>query len=204
MIVLAGVLCLCCSAGEAPVATNESAGRAPETITGKTARATGGFPSVVLLVPEGESPEPTVAAPAVMDQYGNAFHPKLLVVRPGQAVEFRNSEDVLHNVHVVNAETRETLFNVGTPVVGSYRHTFDTEGVYDVSCEIHPAMAAFVVVTDAPYTVIADPDGSFGISGLPAGTYRVTVWNLDPGGRLERTIEVREGEDFWELEAGES
>lgn len=195
---------LCCSTGQAPMVTNESSERAPETITGKTARATGGFPSVVLLVPERGIRQPIDTEPAVMDQYGNAFHPKVLVVRTGQAVEFRNSEDVLHNVHVVNAETRETLFNVGTPVVGSYRHTFDTAGVYDVSCEIHPAMAAFVVVTDAPYAVIADPDGSFGVSGLPAGTYHVTVWNLDPGRRLERTIEVREGESYWELEEGES
>ncbi|MGH9319385.1 MAG: plastocyanin/azurin family copper-binding protein [Vicinamibacteria bacterium] len=136
---------------------------------------------------------PISEEPAIMDQYGTAFHPKVLVVRPGQAVDFQNSEDVLHNVHVIEMESRETEFNVGTPVVGSYRHRFEREGAYDVSCEIHPSMAALVIVTEAPITAIADIQGSFELTSVPAGSYRLTVWNLDPKRRREQTIEIADG-----------
>jgi plastocyanin len=133
-------------------------------------------------------PEPDGRRPALMDQYGTAFRPKLLVVRPGQPVDFKNSEDVLHNVHVIESETRETEFNVGTPVVGAYRHVFEREGAYDVSCNIHPSMAAFVIVTAAPFVAVADSQGNFELDPIPEGDYDVRVWNLDPKRRSERRI----------------
>ncbi len=125
-----------------------------------------------------------------MDQYGTAFRPKLLVVRPGQPVDFKNSEDVLHNVHVIDAETRKTEFNVATPVVGAYRYVFKREGAYDVSCNIHPSMAAFVIVTAAPFVVVADGQGSFALEAIPQGIYDVRVWNLDPERRSERKVAI--------------
>lgn len=164
-------------------------------VRGKAPRATGGFPSVILVTPE-EAPSGTptqdepAAVPEVMDQYGNAFQPKVLVARVGQPVDFKNSEDVLHNVHVVDTETGKTVFNVGTPVVGSYRHAFENEGAYDVSCNIHPYMAAYVIVTSASYWAIAGVEGEFEIPEVPEGVYRLTVWNLDPKRRLEDRVEI--------------
>jgi plastocyanin len=172
---------------------------APSRVTGTSPKPTGGFGSIVVLERETPVETPAAAAPpppaeaAVMDQAGNAFHPKVLLVRLGQPVEFRNSEDVLHNVHVVDAETRRTVFNVATPVVGSYRHTFESEGAYDVSCEIHPSMAAFVFVTSSPYAAVADGEGRFEIPRVPIGRYLARVWNLDPKRRGTRPVEVGEG-----------
>jgi plastocyanin len=143
-----------------------------------------------MLAPEVPIETPIPAEPALMDQYGTAFRPKLLVVRPGQPVDFKNSEDVLHNVHVIDAETRETEFNVGTPVVGAYRHSFEREGAYDVSCSIHPSMAAFVIVTAAPFVAVADSHGSFELEAIPEGTYHVRVWNLDLELRSERKVTI--------------
>lgn len=159
-------------------------------LSGKAPPATGGYPSVIMLVPEVPVESPVPEEPALMDQYGTAFWPRLLVVRPGQPVDFKNSEDVLHNVHVIDAETRETEFNVGTPVVGAYRHVFKREGAYDVSCNIHPSMAAFVIVTSAPFVAVADSQGSFELEAVPEGVYHVRVWNLDPGRRIERKVAI--------------
>jgi plastocyanin len=128
--------------------------------------------------------------PALMDQYGTAFWPRLLVVRPGQPVDFKNSEDTLHNVHVIDSETRETEFNVGTPMVGAYRHVFEREGAYDVSCNIHPSMAAFLIVTAAPFYAVADSQGNFELDEIPEGSYVARVWNMDPRRRRERTIRI--------------
>jgi plastocyanin len=143
-----------------------------------------------MLVPEIPVESPVPEEPALIDQYGTAFWPKLLVVRPGQPVDFKNSEDVLHNVHVIEAETRETEFNVGTPVVGAYRHVFEKEGAYDVSCNIHPSMAAFVIVTAAPFVAVADSQGNFALEAVPEGAYDVRVWNLDPKRRIERKVSI--------------
>ncbi len=171
--------------------SSPDSGSSTGTVTGTAPKPTGGFGSIVVLEPETpvEWPPPPTEA-ALMDQSGNAFHPKILLVRLGQPVEFRNSEDVLHNVHVMDAETRKTVFNVGTPVVGAYRHTFASEGAYDVSCEIHPSMAAFVFVSSSPYVAVADGAGRFEIPGVPKGRYRATVWNLDPKRRSERSVEI--------------
>ena len=155
-------------------------------VFGTAPPATGGFPSVVLLEPRTARDFPVPSAPALMDQFGTAFHPRLLLVRAGQPVDFRNSEGLSHNVHVVERETGASVFNVETPTFGSYRYIFERNGVYDLSCDIHPAMTALVFVTSTPYAVVADKTGKFSLSGAPAGSYRLRVWNLDPARRIER------------------
>ena len=80
----------------------------------------------------------------VMDQAGLTFGPELLLVRTGQPVEFRNSDDTLHNVRVSHEETRTSAFNVAIPTGESYTYTFERDGFYRVGCDIHPAMAASV------------------------------------------------------------
>jgi len=159
------------------------------TVTGTAPRAFGGFPSVVILEPEVPIEVPILPS-AVMDQYNTEFHPRLLLVRVGQTVRFKNSEDTLHNVHVIDIETHDTAFNVATPVVGAYEYVFDNASVYDVSCGIHPSMAAFIVVTDSPFAVVANNDGAFSLPEVPAGNYTARVWNLDPARRSERDVVI--------------
>ncbi len=160
-------------------------------VSGRAPRASGGFPSVVMLEPEGG----TTAAPEVddvllIDQYNTDFHPRLLIARPGQPVEFKNSENVLHNIHVTDPSNWTTVFNVATPTSGAYAHKFDREGAFDVACDIHPAMAAYIVVTRSLYAVITETDGSFSFPDVPNGSHRVEVWNLDPSRRVERVVRV--------------
>src|SRR5688500_4890119 len=71
--------------------------------------------AVVVLAPKVSQQFPLPPGPAIMDQYGRAFIPNLLIVRAGQVVEFRNSEDVLHNVHVQKAPAGTEVFNVDRP-----------------------------------------------------------------------------------------
>jgi len=191
------ILVLACSSepqssGEADLTENATQTSPGTMVHGTAPRASGGFPSVVILAAETDadmdSPIPT--EPAVMDQYNTEFHPGLLLVRAGQKVLFKNSEDTLHNVHVIDIETRDTAFNVATPVTGAFEYVFESPAIYDVSCGIHPSMAAFIVVTDSPYSVTADTNGTFSLTNVPPGTYKVTVWNLDPSRRSEHVVAV--------------
>lgn len=161
-------------------------------ITGKAPRAFGGFPSVITFEPYLPQQFSVPNEVALLDQYNVAFHPKVLIVQIGQKVNIKNSEDTLHNVHVIDIFTRETAFNVATPAYGFYEHTFDKTGVYDVSCGIHPAMAAFIVVSPTPYVALANSKGNFSINNLPTGKYNVTIWNVDPSRRSDHIIEVQQ------------
>lgn len=123
-----------------------------------------------------------------MDQFGKQFVPGLLMVRVGQPVEFRNSEDTPHNVYVTRSRTGAEVLNVSTDPFERYTHTFDRPGQYEVSCDIHPGMLATVVATATPYTAVADDRGTFTILDVPAGSYKLTA--SASGRDTERTIEV--------------
>jgi len=120
----------------------------------------------------GEQPQKPV-----MDQVGLTFTPAVMLVRTGQPSEFRNNDDVLHNVRVFEMETKQGAFNVAIPTGGSYEHTFARDGFYDVGCDIHPGMSAIVVATSTPFTVMADESGAFRLEDVPPGPYKLTVYS---------------------------
>ena len=170
--------------GEAPEtpALADAGTVAPVSSPGETVRVTGTVPTaldgsltVVVLEPQaGESVEPP-ETPVQMDQLGMEFLPPVLLAIVGQPVNFTNSEDVLHNVRVYDIDTKETAFNISTPVGGTYVHRFETAGTYRVACDIHPAMGASVVVTRSPYSTVAGRDGSFAIDDVAPGAYMAFV-----------------------------
>ena len=123
-----------------------------------------------------------------MDQVGLTFGPEVLLVRTDQPVEFRNSDDTLHNVHVDNDERREPAFNVAIPTGGSYTYSFKHDGFYRVGCDIHPAMAAMIYSSTTPFVALAEPDGRFAFDGVPPGTWTITVFAAAK--RLQRDVEV--------------
>jgi plastocyanin len=159
---------------------------APGTVSG-TAPSTGLV--VVVLDPATPKEYPPQTDMPVMDQVGQTFGPAVLLVRTGQPVEFRNSDDTLHNVHVSNEDTRADAFNVAIPTGTSYTFKFPGDGFYHVGCDIHPAMAAEIVATTTPYATIAGPDGHFEFADVAPGAYKLTVY---AGGRkMQRDVEMK-------------
>jgi plastocyanin len=175
-----------------PAATAPSSGASQtNTVVGKAPPPAPGESVLVVLEPRTERTFPPQTEPPVMDQAGLAFGPELLLVRTGQPVEFRNSDDTLHNVHVSHEETREPAFNVAIPTGGSYSYTFARGGFYRVGCDIHPAMAASVFAASTPFAALAATDGGFTFSDVPAGAWHLIVYAA--GRHIERDIEVKPG-----------
>jgi plastocyanin len=179
------------AAAPATPAAPPAAGDSPGRVEGKAPAPTGSAAVVVVLEPRTEREFAPQTDKPVMDQVGQAFGPEVLLVRTGQPVEFRNSDDTLHNVHVDHDETREPAFNVAIPSGGTYMYSFKHDGFYRVGCDIHPAMAATIFSATTPFVTLAEPDGRFMFDGVPPGAWTVTVFSA--GKRLQREVDVRGG-----------
>lgn len=143
--------------------------------------------AVVTLLP-GTADPPMPAEPAVMDQLSKQFVPNFLLVRVGQPVEFRNSEDMPHNVSVTRRGSGTEVFNVSTEPHQKYVHTFDRLGQFDVLCDIHEGMNAQVVVARGPVTLIAGDDGRFSFPNVALGSYKLSF--TFEGRTVEQPVEV--------------
>jgi len=147
--------------------------------------------AIVALESRGSQSFPPQSEPPVMDQIGATFSPDLLFVRAGQPVEFRNSDDTLHNVHVGNIDTKEPAFNVAIPTGEKFTYTFQKEGFYHVGCDIHPAMSAEIFASATPFATMAAADGRFSFVDVPPGPY--TVRAFAGGERRQQEIEIGPG-----------
>ena len=193
---LSVVLVVACAGGsQAPPAQSASAALAVDsgvqTVTGTAPGIAGGFSAVVILQAIGGGPQPEQASAPTMDQEQETFIPSMLLVRTGQKVNFLNHDEVLHNVRVRNDETRESSFNVAIPTGENYTHVFPNDGFYDVGCDIHPGMSAAIFASSSPYSVLADPSGSFTILNVPNGPYTAIAYS--GARRIEKEITVAAG-----------
>ena len=130
---------------------------------------------------------PPAEGAAYMDQQGQMFVPDTVLACTGQPVHFRSSEDVLHNVRVIRSD-KKPIFNVATPPFGSYVHTFDEPGYYNVTCDIHTTMRATVYVASTPYVGTADEHGRFTFENVVPGRYEAS--GFAGGTPIEKTVDV--------------
>jgi plastocyanin len=138
--------------------------------------ADSGSPVVVVLEPTPLRDLPVEGDSPVMNQVGKMFSPEVLFARIGQAVEFRNDDDTLHNVNVKDDTTKEQLFNVAIIEESAYHYSFERPGLYSVHCDIHQAMFSIIVVSNSPYARIADADGTARFDDVLPGGYTATVY----------------------------
>jgi hypothetical protein len=122
------------------------------------------------------------------------FTPAVMVVRTGQPADFRNDDDVIHNVRVRerNTELDEPTFNIALTQGASYLFTFKKDAIYDVKCDMHQNMSGVVVSSSSPYSAVADQEGGFTIDNVQPGSYTVVLYTA--AGSSERPLEVNEGQ----------
>ncbi|MFN7977321.1 MAG: hypothetical protein U0P30_04240 [Vicinamibacterales bacterium] len=115
-----------------------------------------------------------VRAHALIDQRNMQFLPRVLAVRVGTVVDMPNSDRLFHNVFSFRDGK---VFDLGLYPVGSSKSvTFDRAGVSRLFCNIHPAMAAYVVAVDSPFFAVTDAGGRFVLHGVPDGSHRYHLW----------------------------
>ncbi len=95
----------------------------------------------------------------------------------GQPYRILNSDGILHNVHTLPEINRS--FNRAMPAtLTEVITTFDQpEAIFQIKCDVHPWMSAYIGVFDHPFFSVTSSDGTFTISGLDPGTYEITAWH---------------------------
>jgi hypothetical protein len=134
---------------------------------------------VVYFRPDAGSAPPTPGRYTIYTRNKN-FDPALLIIPVGSTVSFPNGDPVLHNVF---SSTPQQAFDLGFYAEGeSPQQRFDRAGLILLSCNVHRAMAANILVLDTPYHTRPAADGSFELTDLPVGSGELVYWH--PRGSL--------------------
>jgi plastocyanin len=128
---------------------------------------------------------------ADIDQVDCMYMPRIQGVVSGQEIDIKNADGTLHNVHTFKGT--ETWFNQAQPK-GSPPLSKELEEtkVIKFTCDVHPWMRGFVVVTSHPFFAVSGADGSFTIEKVPAGKYDVEAWHATYGLK-KGSVEVADG-----------
>jgi plastocyanin len=127
-------------------------------------------------VPAGKT-YPAPKTPVVIDQHGCQYVPHVMGIMVGQPYRILNSDGILHNIHTL--PKINPSFNRGMPATVKEATTSfpKPEAVFQIKCDVHPWMSAYMAVFTHPFFSVTKTDGKFTISGLDAGTYEITAWH---------------------------
>jgi len=129
-----------------------------------------------------------VPGPVVITQDGCRYTPRVSGALRGQQLEVRNADPTFHNVRGTAGES--VAFNLPQPAKGKpiVRDLDGSSPVVALHCDVHPWMAAWVVVSDHPYFAVTAADGSFTLTGLEPGSYVLEAWHPTLG---TKTVKVK-------------
>jgi plastocyanin len=127
-------------------------------------------------LPSGKT-YPAPKTPVVLDQNGCQYKPHAMGIMIGQPYRILNSDGILHNIH--SLPKVNPSFNKPMPAtVKEATTTFEKpEPVFQIKCDVHPWMTAYIGVFNHPFYAVTGTDGKFTISGLDPGTYEITAWH---------------------------
>jgi hypothetical protein len=181
------------SGKEEPVAKEEPPKPPPNvtvagTVSGGGSNGPGG--AVVTLRGQGFLPKITPITRLYL-QKDKQFVPHVMAVPIGSTINFRNEDEIFHNVFSLSSaasfDTGLHKAGVETPV------KFDKPGVVELLCNIHATMLGYLVVVDTPFYAVTDGSGAFQIKNVPPGNYEATVWHENASAPLKRRVTVGEG-----------
>jgi len=132
---------------------------------------------------------PASDKPLLIDQAGCEYEPYVAGAVVNQKITVRNSDPVLHNVHVLPANPGNKESNVAQlPKSKDLDFTFPTEESFlKFKCDVHPWMYSYVTILKHPYFAVSGTDGTFKIANVPPGKYTLEAKHRKAG---TQTIEI--------------
>lgn len=148
--------------------------------------------------PEAVKAQQAKAAEVVVDQVNCEFIPYSTAMLASQPVVFKSSDPIGHNVRYSGFVNPAR--NIALPPNGALKAQLKAERrPLALNCDIHPWMKGWVFVFDHPFYAVTNDDGSFEITGVPAGTQNIVVWQekvgyVTAGGARGMAVTVKPGE----------
>jgi plastocyanin len=125
---------------------------------------------------------------AVVDQKKCHFQPHVTVAQAGGDVKILNSDGILHNIHTYS--TANPPINVAQPKFKKeMTQKFAKPEIIKITCDAHNWMLGWLVVSDHPYVAVTDEKGTFKLTDVPPGDYKVEIWH-ETLGKTEKTVKV--------------
>ena len=132
-------------------------------------------------------------APTSISQKDRAFVPDLVAITVGDHVNFPNGDPFLHNVF---SQSGARTFDLGSFKKNEAKDKdFPQPGVVDVYCNIHPEMAATILVLPNRRHTRRKPDGTYVIDGVPPGTWQVFAYTRRVSKPVMAPVTVTAGQD---------
>jgi plastocyanin len=167
---LAGLAGLAALAGPASA---EPSGRVVGTITVTESDGKPASTAEVVVYVVGFA-EPAGDQVTTITQKGRKFVPDLVAITVNERVAFPNNDPFLHNVF---SQSGPRKFDLGSFKQGDTKERlFPEAGVVDVYCNIHPEMAATILVLPNRRHTRAEADGRFVLDGVPPGEWTVFAY----------------------------
>jgi plastocyanin len=141
----------------------------------------------VVVYLDGPELPPGPPASAEITQKGRHFEPAIVHVPVGSTVSFPNGDPIFHNVFSLS---KAKQFDLGYYPEGRTRVVrFERPGVVQVYCHLHSNMSAAVLVVPSAWHTQPGGDGSFSLTGIPAGRNEIVAWHRTAGA-FKRWIDV--------------
>lgn len=124
-----------------------------------------------------------------IEQQDRQFVPDMVVAPVGSTVSFPNLDAIFHNVFSLSKPKK---FDLGNYPKGQTRTVvFPVAGIVYVYCQLHPNMAASIVITPNQWSAKVDGDGRFRLMDVPPGKYTAVAWHKSAG-FFRQTVTVTE------------
>lgn len=123
----------------------------------------------------------------LLDNKDCFFTPHVQVVPLEAKLMVKNSDPILHNTHAYLMETDSTVFNLALPLQGQIiPRKLKKSGMMQIKCDAHNWMNSYVLVAENPYYAVTDGSGSFLITDIPPGTYKLKAWHETLGEQTQQ------------------
>lgn len=156
----------------------------------KVAVKDGKLMNAVIFIENIEKGKDWAKDPVKVDFKDCDIHPRMTIARKAtkeNVMVIENQDtDILHNPHGYNVKgaARTTLFNKPLPSKGATvevskdfaRFKEGKDDHFFLQCDQHNFMEADGRIVWNPYYAVSAADGTFKIDQVPAGSYKVTVW----------------------------